>query len=302
MTPKSCFRFEQDEYEYHTGTQEALHLQAKQYLVNGTIHVEREVDLVLHAAGAEGGLTRQVTVEKAGVAGEPTAEGKHPVVVYTYSFWVDIGEQIVLSPSGGDLLFSPRRLVLDTRDRSCAPLEPFVGRDGYMLTGGVTPPVADVQVTVEWKGATPDNATRQLITHTLADGTYAAGPFQDEEGGTFEVSATLDGYEITAIDSPPRNFAAAKLGTLVVYLRDALGAPLPDVLVSVSGGSQFRSNTYSPEGGSLAYSNLSMCIHRASSHITCAPSFLWGIIHNIYIFLHCACCILPASRLLCHGF
>ena len=74
----------------------------------------------------------------------------------------------------------------------------------------------------------------------------------------YTVGAERLGYVLSPIDGQPGSFTAKKLASVLVRLVDEQGAPLPGVLVSLSGGeNNYRTNEQTGPNGSLSFLGLS---------------------------------------------
>ena len=63
------------------------------------------------------------------------------------------------------------------------------------------------------------------------------------------MEAEKEGYVLTKVDGKPGHFEARKLAELRLRVTDEAGKPLPGVLLSVSGGKDYRRNSLTGQSG-----------------------------------------------------
>ena len=74
---------------------------------------------------------------------------------------------------------------------------------------------------------------------------------------TYDVIAEKEGYIFEAVAETQGHFNAKKLASIVVSVVDgSTGAVLPGVVVSISGGVDYRSNTVTKAGGDATFLSL----------------------------------------------
>ena len=74
---------------------------------------------------------------------------------------------------------------------------------------------------------------------------------------TYDVLAEKEGYIFEAIPENQGHFNAKKLASISVNVVDgASGAVLPGVVISISGGTDYRSNTITKAGGDAHFLSL----------------------------------------------
>jgi hypothetical protein len=172
------------------------------------------------------------------------------VFVFDYKFWAVFGEELRFFPSSSLLLFYPSHVDASVTSDSCPPpVTPFVARPGLFLKGKVTPAVGNTLIQVL------NEANEVLIeTDTKEDGTYAAGPLYDDK--KYQVTAERENYKFVPADDKGLNFLGKKLGSIKVTLQDQdTKEALQGVLVSLSGGDGYRSNSMTQQGA-ISFSNL----------------------------------------------
>jgi len=270
LTPESCHQFEQDFYRYDTSNPTVLTLTAVRHLLEGVITTQiarKDIKLTIKSsvdvdAQIEmGPLKSDKEVEEKPI--EKTKDGSKdksdkskpdtppgPPYLYKFSHWARSGEKLYMAPSSAELLFYPEFVEVVIQGDTCAGLvAEFEGRQGVFITGKVNPPLADVAVSI-----TPEGATSSIITiQTTEAGSFRAGPLHS--GVQYEVSAEKEGYVLTKKEGAT-DFQAFKLGEVKVQVTDEAESNLVGVLLSLSGGSQYRSNQLTKEDGTMTFSSL----------------------------------------------
>jgi hypothetical protein len=156
-----------------------------------------------------------------------------------------------LVPKSSSLLFYPKSRRVSIVNNNCPEQVPdFVARTGLFISGSVSPGVAGVSIDVI---QVKDN-TKIMTVETDAQGKYSAGPLYDDN--EYKVNATKDGYTLIKKEDSKYDFIATQLSSISVMIQDSDGAPLSGVFISLSGVSQYRQSSISPENGSLSFNNL----------------------------------------------
>lgn len=124
----------------------------------------------------------------------------------------------------------------------------FKATEGKFVTGKVTPALGDVVVT-----ATNKKDGQVLTGKTSSNGQYKIGLVW--EPSDYDVELELEGYKFTK--TAANNFQALKLSKLVVtYFDEETQKSLGEVLVSVSGGVDYRSNVVVDQNGRKSFVGL----------------------------------------------
>ena len=161
---------------------------------------------------------------------------------YSFSFWAYPGEELSFHPSSEEFLFDPEVIHIFV-DHTChVDKVLFEATSGFFLKGQISPPVAGVKI--EIKSPKVPNQ-KQTSTMTNEKGFYKIGPLPGEE--RYEVSAQKDGYIFEKDTTKAGSFISKKLAAIVVNVNDG-ELELNGVVVSVSGGKSYRSNTHTKAG------------------------------------------------------
>ncbi|KAL3685286.1 hypothetical protein R1sor_003308 [Riccia sorocarpa] len=268
-----CVYFGALSFRVDTSASEPLHLVGEKYVLTGHLNIDSKLypnanslaESVFVDIGHEDGdqVAHTVNVHLITEANET-----HPVAVYKYAHWAQLGDKLVLSPRHGEdseptagkkILFYPRDQKFHVETDGCQPEIPvFIGRPGVYISGTVSPPLAGVNLTVIAEG---DSSVGRLsagdvVTWTLTgeEGAFTAGPLYDDT--SYKVLAEKEGYYLKHMGD--NTFSCQKLGKIIVDIVPGEGAEesLPAVLLSLSGDDGYRKNAATGTGGVFTFENL----------------------------------------------
>ncbi|KRZ23134.1 Nodal modulator 1 [Trichinella pseudospiralis] len=237
---ESCHIFNEDALIYNTGQIVTLHLEA----------VKHGVDFKLITPKADVDFTVNV---KSNLFNDPfvmllsSAVEQHPVKdghEYRFRYFAETNEKIHIQPASNSFLFTPvsqTAIVLDCTEIA----QPFLASTGEYFKGSVSPKLEGVVITVSQ--LTDPTVHFTLVTNT--NGEYVVGPLRSLE--SLQIKAELPGYGLEHIQGKYGHFTAYKLSQLYIKVVDDNMDPLQDVLVSVTGGSQYKSNNLTNERGNF---------------------------------------------------
>eukprot|EP01012_Entosiphon_sulcatum_P007940 TRINITY_DN1415_c0_g1_i1.p1 TRINITY_DN1415_c0_g1~~TRINITY_DN1415_c0_g1_i1.p1 ORF type:complete len:1194 (-),score=237.09 TRINITY_DN1415_c0_g1_i1:264-3824(-) len=266
VTPKSCFRFDEESYHFSTDKPQTVELHATAFLVSGTVVVPKDFDkgndIFIHSTVVktkEARSARAFSTKKD--AGD--ADPAHSVVTakftklrkdkkqeFQFSYWAQPGEQLEFTPKANTLLFYPESRKISVPEYQCPqPVDAFEGKDGMYVQGSVVPALADVHVSIFY-----ENTEAASAVTTNAQGEYRIGPLY--EGRDYQIRLHKKGYVFSAAEGSTTTFEAQRLSTIVVRVLDETSrAPLAGVFVSLS-GSTYRNNTVTRQDGEQDFINL----------------------------------------------
>ncbi|CAD5215162.1 unnamed protein product [Bursaphelenchus okinawaensis] len=160
----------------------------------------------------------------------------------------NVRADVELVPSSKKLLFTPSRHSF-TFDGNCNDdLVVFKAVQGKYVEGVVEPALKAIEVTIVNK-----NNGEKLNGKTDTSGNFKIGLVFDP--AEYEVTLELEGYKFTS--SGNNKFRSTKLSKLVVfYVDEKTKEPLGEVLVSVSGGVDYRNNVVVDETGRKSFVGL----------------------------------------------
>ncbi|BBM99994.1 BOS complex subunit NOMO [Marchantia polymorpha subsp. ruderalis] len=271
-----CVFFGALSFRVDTAIPEPLHLVGEKYVLTGHLNIDSK--LYPEANNLANSMSVDVWHEDGDQVAQKVhmhlvAESNetHPVAVYKYAHWAQLGDKLVFAPRHGEqdsdaelsdgkkILFYPRDQKFHVETDGCQPEIPvFNGRPGVYKSGTVTPPIAGVNVTILAVG---DSSLGRLKAGELAawtltgeDGTFSAGPLYDDT--SYDVQAAKAGYYLKSMGE--NTFSCQKLGQIVVNILPGEGAEenFPAVLLSLSGDDGYRKNAATESGGSLTFGNL----------------------------------------------
>nr|XP_022336385.1 nodal modulator 1-like isoform X1 [Crassostrea virginica] len=246
LTPDSCHKFEKDEYIYDTGNPELLALTAVTHLVEGSVTAEEKVnDIKIE-------ISSSLNTEPVSLGPLHVKEETKGSFTYRFQHWARSNERMVFSVKSKELLFSPGSVEVTVVGDTCpGEAVKFVGKRGIFITGSIKPKLSGVTVTVSHK----DGTAEPIVIETPESGEFKIGPLHREK--QYEVTAEKPGYVLEKEKEDPLVFTAFKLGEISVQVVDEGNTPLSDVLLSLSGGKQYRSNNVTGENGSIVFIGLS---------------------------------------------
>lgn len=189
---------------------------------------------------------------------EPSSTDKN---VYPFEIWLESGETVTLIPSSSSNLFqySPPSYTLTMTNECLSSVVEFQAERALFLKGYIKPPLKGATIKVRREG-------EEMGFTTNAEGLFIAGPL--DKAHDYIVTAEKAGY----IMKPPSfkvemksqhpaeivkmNFQAFKLAEIIVRITDEGSNPLEGVLVSTSGGKNYRQNSLTDSDGTFAFHSL----------------------------------------------
>lgn len=264
----SCISFGISPLNFNSLDPTPIYLAGKQYLLKGEIHIDS--DSIEGAADLSEHIILNV-LKKDGTADiVPTKlssdkSGEKGAAVYEYSFWSDLGEELIFSPHDirteqeKKILFYPRQRQASVAIDGCqSPIPPIAGRVGLYFEGSVSPALDGVSIRVIAMGTSNYVSLQKgdlaFETETGADGSFTAGPLYDDI--IYNVEASKPSYHLKQV--APTSFTCEKLGQIVVHISGEKedGEFLPSVLLSLSGEDGYRNNSVSNPGGTFSFIDL----------------------------------------------
>ncbi|XP_073255709.1 BOS complex subunit NOMO3-like [Porites lutea] len=259
LIPRSCHQFDQEVFIYNTSAPSVLTLTAVKHLLSGVIKTLTETnDITVNIRSLK---SKEVTTigplkletQKQEQGGDPSKRKQKDVkqeLLYNFSHWGRRGEEFEVNPTSSELLFYPPSRVVTVSDDCPAAWAEFEGRQGVFIEGQVTPPLSGVEIVISSAG---DRAMPNIKVQTDNKGKYRVGPLHG--GIEYSLTASKAGYALSPLTEKKGDFQALKLGRIDIQVTDENDQPLPAVLLSLS-ASQFRSNNFSLENGTMVFANL----------------------------------------------
>ncbi|XP_056645708.1 BOS complex subunit NOMO1 [Diorhabda sublineata] len=170
--------------------------------------------------------------------------------IYELDILLEPGENAVVVPQSEKLFFTPPILSVKGGE-DCENLGvKFVAVVGKLFKGKIIPPLDGVMITVE---STSDS--ERLVIDTDDNGVFKFPPLDPNK--EFKITAVKDSYILTG-PNKDGNFLAHKLAEVIVEVLDIeSNNPLSGVLLSLSGGENYRKNLQSGDDGKINFNSLS---------------------------------------------
>ncbi|KAB7494239.1 Nodal modulator 1 [Armadillidium nasatum] len=250
FTPASCHKFGSAPLTWDTSSLQLLSLIASHHQVTGTL-ISREPGPF--------SITVKSEQNSEAVIG-PLIASHSDKSVYPFEIWLENGETVTLIPSSSSNLFqySPSSFTLKVADECMFSVVQFEAERALFIKGHVKPALKGVTIKVIGDG-------EELSFTTNAEGFFVAGPLDKSQ--SYNVVAEKVGY----IMNPPSqrievegrdmstlkmSFNAYKLAEIIVKITDENGEPLEGVLVSTSGGKDYRQNSLTEADGTYIFQSL----------------------------------------------
>ncbi|EGD83695.1 hypothetical protein PTSG_04300 [Salpingoeca rosetta] len=245
ITPRSCFRYNQDSFVYDTSNPQPIDLTAHAVTFTGTALLPKMCSSLTAEAVDDEGTTWPGTTAFAGK--------REDAFQYEFSVVVPLGINARVVLSGCRLYFSPPSTPLTLPESGCPePLAPFHGKEGIRVSGHVDPPLAGVNVTLSTACKERRLETTQSFT-TASDGKFIFGPVSDE--CRVQLSAEKEGYELILAEGETNTFKAIKLGALELSVATPSGEPVKGAVLTVTGGT-YRKSRATRDNGTVIFKHL----------------------------------------------
>ncbi|XP_029831947.3 nodal modulator 3 [Ixodes scapularis] len=238
-----CHEFEEKNILFDTTKPATVVLTASKHSVGGVVVAEENVTDLVVSASASGAAVVSVPLANP----VPHAENQF---LYRFAVMLPPNANVEIVPRSGRLLFNPPTFKLLVGDDCSKDEVRFNGRIGLFVDGRIHPPLGGVKVVVR------DLGGHQPEVETVSDaaGKFLVGPLDSES--KYDVQATREGYVLKPLGKLG-HFEAFKFSEVNVAVVDAAGRALSGVLVSLSGGVDYRNNSRTREDGKLHFPNLS---------------------------------------------
>lgn len=158
----------------------------------------------------------------------------------------------MVTVKSSEMLYTPPTMDITVSGDACpGEMIKFSGEKGLFIIGHVYPALAEVKITVH------DSSDRvePVTTLTTDKGDFKIGPLH--KGYDYIVNAEKEGFVLEKDVDEMAVFQARKLSRIDVKIIDEADQALSEVLLSLSGGKQYRSNNLTHEDGTMVFLNLS---------------------------------------------
>ncbi|KAE9551164.1 hypothetical protein FO519_005609 [Halicephalobus sp. NKZ332] len=242
VTTKSCHQFPASEFEFSAPVADPIRLAPKKARVTVSASVPSSTNEKFQ-------LIVKTSNNKEEVVDESSASSSE----HGFSFYIDMenaGSTVQLIPKSKTFLFHPEALSF-VFDGNCNEEKlKFTSEKGSFIEGSIVPPVEGVLV----KATNNIKADAQVLSaETSKNGKYVIGPLS--KISDYSVEAEKEGYKFTK--TTENVFQAIKLSELRVSFVDSeTKKALGEVLASISGAENYRSNQIIGESGTHNYIGL----------------------------------------------
>uniref|UniRef100_A0A2I9LPE9 Nodal modulator n=1 Tax=Centruroides hentzi TaxID=88313 RepID=A0A2I9LPE9_9SCOR len=245
LTPVGCHVFQEKTISYDTENPSVLQLIATKHILTGIILSEENVSDIILTVNKHSNGDKEAEVLTLG----PPQVKNGKVFSYKFAVWVQPYTNLDVEPSSGKLLFRPPMAQIHVLDDCMEEAFSFKGISGLFINGDIVPPLEDVKIEVK-------DDSDKVVANVRSDklGKFSVGPLDSEL--SYEVSAEKEGYILKRLDKLG-HFKAFKLAEVNVFVENESKEPLSGVLLSLSGGVDYRKNSVTQQNGQLSFLELS---------------------------------------------
>ena len=166
---------------------------------------------------------------------------------YTFNLMAYPSEEVIFQPISKNHLYEPDSLHVFVDNDCHLEVAVFNAQPGHFVQGKVTPAVEKVRIQI----TNPQQGLKLTEVMTDKNGAYSLGPLPKNE---YKVKASKEGY---VFEETAQGFNSKKLASITVKVKgQGTNEDLSGVVVSVSGGQQYRSNTKSKADGTAEFLSL----------------------------------------------
>lgn len=253
LKPVGCHGYSEPSVEW-TGGPVELNAVTHEY-VGQIVTAENVLDLIVNVIPTDEKAILANSIKKLGPLKPEKSVDTEGELVYTFKLQLAPLEVVTLVPAASSLLFNPMSTEI-SGGNDCSGIEErvvFVAERGKVVSGkviGNNVPLPGVLVTIY-------NEQGKLIASQVTDseGRYKFGPLS--AASNYIVTAEKEGYVLSR-PNKDGDLSAHKLAEVIVDVTDkADGTPLQGVLLSLSGGENYRRNSQTGPDGTMAFLSLS---------------------------------------------
>jgi hypothetical protein len=225
---EGCFRFRSQPDTFNPTHEKKVSLTVESVEVKVRVRSKSDVAKSSHFLISSAGGDDRVTL----------SSGKDGV--FELSHFASVNEQLTVRPSSEDHFFEPESAVLRASQHCASNVVEFVAVQGQFISGQISPAVDGVAVRLE---------QLDITTASNEKGAFKLGPLRGDAGGQ-KIVLAKDGYFFEETQTYA-HFKSHRLASITVTVVDGEKHPLADAVVSISGGSSFRSNSQSKDDGKV---------------------------------------------------
>lgn len=172
-------------------------------------------------------------------------------VAYDIAMDLKAGERVKLAPNSEQMLFKPEQTEVKGASDCVDVAFNFIATKGLVVTGKTDPIISDVVVTLTF----PKNPEQSsMVTSTNSAGEFkfpTIDPTID-----FEVRAEKESYIFSDFEVGRNLFYGHKLCEIIVRVKDESAKELSNVVISLSGGENYRKNLATAVNGEIKFHSL----------------------------------------------
>ncbi|VDL74561.1 unnamed protein product [Nippostrongylus brasiliensis] len=231
----SCMNFEQQQFDINVASDQVYEAKALDAKISGVI---KSTD--------GSGFTVKV---KSGAGERDVSVGANGV--FSFHEPLTSSGDVIITPQSATHLFDPSSFSLRFRGDCAENVVTFVATKGIFIEGSITPSVAGVKITAQHK----QDISVHFQTISDKNGKFKVGPIRRAED--MRITAELDGYAFTEKAGHVGQIVSTKLSKLTVVVSDKeTSERLDDVLLSIVGGKDYRSNSMIDKTGEINFVGL----------------------------------------------
>ncbi|CRK90119.1 CLUMA_CG003837, isoform A [Clunio marinus] len=172
-------------------------------------------------------------------------------VAYIVNIDLKSGEKVKLIPKSEQMLFKPDQTEWKGATDCVDVAFNFIATKGLVISGKTDPSIVDVVVSLSF----PKNPEHSPMTTT----TNAAGEFRFptiDPTIDYELKAEKESYIFSEYDNSRNLFHGHKLCEIIAIVKDEDGKELSNVVISISGGENYRKNLATASNGEIKFHSL----------------------------------------------
>lgn len=238
-----CHKFEEDSKTLSTKSSSAVHVTAVKHKNGIRILSEISQKFSIDAQFEDGTKSVLKPVEQ--------KEKVDGYVAYNINLDLKAGERVKLAPKSEQMLFKPDETELKGATDCVDVAFNFIATKGFVVTGKTDPIIHDVVITLTF----PKNPEYSaMITSTSSAGEFkfpTIDPTID-----YEIKAEKESYIFSDFDANRNLFHGHKLCEIIVEVKDESAKELANVVISLSGGENYRKNLGTAANGEIKFHSL----------------------------------------------
>lgn len=257
LNPVGCHIFASEQYVFDTSSPTVLNIEATRHLLSGVIITDvvvTDMRVSIRAVDDQNGQAQINNNGEEAILGPLTAKRSlkdKEGYEYLFTYWAAPYKTIELQPRSDELLFYPNTKKITIQDDCMQYAVEFIGKKGLFLDGRIDPPLAGVKVTI----TALNGSMKPILLDTPPNGRFRVGPLHGDT--KYDIQAEKQGYVLSR-GKELGHFTAYKLAEIGVSVIDDQDEqrPLPGVILSLSGGTDYRRNSLTQEDGKMLFSGL----------------------------------------------